>query len=757
VSLPLIAFVVEALAILTLAGFVIRRNPKSATHNLFGLFALALVMWATVNYISIITPNYSLALWTIRLVMVFAVLQSVLFALLIHTFPRATLALSRKALSLIAVVTLLGVAISLSPFLFPSITFQEGKAPQPTPSWGMAIFLPITLGSLLWGFWLLVKKNIRSTGIQKVQQRYLLVGFLITFGLLVTLLLFFATVLNDTRFVPYAPLFTLPFVGLTAYAIIRYRLMDIRAAIARSLSFSFLLGAFFLIYAAILAFAVPAFSQLIGLRVEILAAIAALISIPIARYVQQVLTKLTDRFLFQDRPNYEQALPSLSRGLSRTIDIEDVTATVLFAMRSIVRTRKVGILLRQPESGSFVPQAQEGMRNFDVTIQPDNVLVLHLKHAQTVVAKDELAIQKEQDPSADHRKEISVIQDSLDWLDVSVVIPLFVNKALTGLILLGDKLSGRPYLQEDIQFLDTFSPQAAVALENARLYKESLEFGQTLKEEVERATAELATANEQLKDLDKAKSEFLSIASHQLYTPLTALRGYLSMLMEGEFGKIPTKQAPIMDILETSSVRLIALIKSLLDISRIESGRLELDLESVDLTTMAKELVRDLMPNAAAKKLKLAFHPPAKELPHAVVDRQRIRQVMLNFTDNAIKYTDHGRIDVRLKQADDDLVFSVTDTGRGIARQDITRLFNKFTRVRDPSRLHAEGIGLGLYVAKQMVKEHHGDVQVASAGPGRGSTFSMRLPIEGSPTSLRVGEKATVEIKAAEAQGQPTL
>ena len=190
-------------------------------------------------------------------------------------------------------------------------------------------------------------------------------------------------------------------------------------------------------------------------------------------------------------------------------------------------------------------------------------------------------------------------------------------------------MPGEPYLQEDITFLSSFSPQAAVALENARLYKESLEFGRKLELEVERATHELALANDQLRDLDKAKSEFLSIASHQLYTPLTALRGYLSMIKEGDFGRVPPKQRPVYDILEKSAARLITLIRELLDISRIESGRLELNLESIDLAEMTATLIRDIMPNAINKDLDLIFDRPTEKLPRIGGDRQRLRQVVL--------------------------------------------------------------------------------------------------------------------------------
>ncbi|MEX1112593.1 MAG: HAMP domain-containing sensor histidine kinase, partial [Candidatus Andersenbacteria bacterium] len=269
-------------------------------------------------------------------------------------------------------------------------------------------------------------------------------------------------------------------------------------------------------------------------------------------------------------------------------------------------------------------------------------------------------------------------------------------------------------------------------------------------EDLQQTSAELALANEKLTELDKVKSEFLSIASHQLYTPLTALRGYISMLSEGDFGQLSDKQQEILDILNKSAVHLIELIKGLLDISRIEAGRLELKLESIDLAEVTRQLVQDLMPNAMEKKLELEFHDPGKPT-HIVADQERLRQVMLNFIDNAIKYTDKGRVDVYVKQDKGSAVFTVQDTGKGISHDDILRLFTKFTRVGGAAKYHTQGTGLGLYVAKQIVKEHHGEVSVGSPGMGRGSTFSVELPIEGAPDSLRVGETATVEIKAAEA------
>lgn len=335
-------------------------------------------------------------------------------------------------------------------------------------------------------------------------------------------------------------------------------------------------------------------------------------------------------------------------------------------------------------------------------------------------------------------RDIQAAENKNEPITESILQPLRFGKEVLGVFIISASRSLKNLSLYEQEAIAGLTGLIALALYKAKIYTD-----------LQNTSAKLEEANSKLKELDKAKSEFLSIASHQLYTPLTALRGYLSMLLEGDFGVLAEKQKPIFDILSKSTERLITLIKDLLDISRIESGRLELKLESVDLVEMAATLVRDLMPNAMNKKLQLIFNKPTQTVSHVVVDIQRVRQVMLNFVDNAIKYTPQGKIEVNLKQENDEIIFSVTDTGRGLSKDEIVKLFTKFTRVGGSQRLHTEGTGLGLYVAKQIVNEHHGNVEVTSPGHGQGSTFSMRLPIKGSPRSLKLGDKATVTIKAA--------
>lgn len=329
---------------------------------------------------------------------------------------------------------------------------------------------------------------------------------------------------------------------------------------------------------------------------------------------------------------------------------------------------------------------------------------------------------------------------AVEEIKYSLLVPLRFGQETIGVL----KISASRSLQ-DISSFERDSVTGIISLVALALYKAKLY------EDLQHATTQLENANQRLQGLDKANKEFLSLASHQLYTPVTALKGYLSMIQEGDFGATPEKFVPIIEILRKSTEHLIALIKQYLDISRIEAGRLELKLESLDLFDMSKVMVQDLMPNAMNKNLNLVLDPPAQPLPRVAADQERIRQVMLNFIDNAIKYTDQGTIRIRVATTPGRVVFSVTDTGKGMTASEIERLFVKFTRVGGDSRFRTEGTGLGLYLARKIVREHHGEVSVQSPGPGQGSTFSMILPSEGSPDSLKVGQHTSVGIKAAEA------
>ncbi|MEI6627252.1 MAG: HAMP domain-containing sensor histidine kinase [bacterium] len=243
-----------------------------------------------------------------------------------------------------------------------------------------------------------------------------------------------------------------------------------------------------------------------------------------------------------------------------------------------------------------------------------------------------------------------------------------------------------------------------------------------------KASKELEGANKELQRLDDAKSEFLSIASHQLRTPLTVIRGYVSMMLEGSFGKLPKLIKENLTKVNTASVHLVDLIESLLNISRIEAGRIEFNIQPINLENSVKEIWDGFAKRAQDKKLKLEFFPD-KKLPKVLADASKIKEVISNIIDNSIKYTLSGEISVGLHLEGASVVFSCQDTGIGIEPDDLPRLFNKFVRGKGMMQVYTEGTGLGMYFARLLVENMGGRIWVDSAGKGQGAKFSFSLPL----------------------------
>ena len=255
------------------------------------------------------------------------------------------------------------------------------------------------------------------------------------------------------------------------------------------------------------------------------------------------------------------------------------------------------------------------------------------------------------------------------------------------------------------------------------------------REKIAELAEELKKSNEELKRLDEAKSEFISIASHQLRSPLTAVKGYISILLEGTFGRLTAGQIEALHKIYVSTEHLIKLIDDLLNLSRIESGRMHYDFKKTNLLDLAKEIIEEYGPNLEKKHLRIIITEPAFPIPLIEADPDKIRQGILNLIDNAIRYTDKGGAEVRFYHKEvggkEYLGMVIEDSGRGIEKDDIEHLFTKFVRAERTRKLYTEGTGLGLYVAKKIIDDHEGRIYVESEGIGKGSSFFVELPIAG--------------------------
>ncbi len=250
------------------------------------------------------------------------------------------------------------------------------------------------------------------------------------------------------------------------------------------------------------------------------------------------------------------------------------------------------------------------------------------------------------------------------------------------------------------------------------------------KEELQDMSDRLARANEELRKLDNAKSEFISIASHQLRTPLTAIKGFLSLIMEGSYGKVSPEIQDVLNKVYASNDRIVQLVENLLNISRIESGRIQYQFEKSSIEDILKDLSDMFFVMAKNKNLTLTFTIPKKKFPLLYMDAGKIREVISNLIDNAFKYTEKGGVNVALEQRGAVARITVSDTGMGIEAATIPHLFSKFIRgSKEASRVNVAGTGLGLYVGRSFIEAHHGKIWIESEGAGKGSRFIVELPI----------------------------
>lgn len=250
------------------------------------------------------------------------------------------------------------------------------------------------------------------------------------------------------------------------------------------------------------------------------------------------------------------------------------------------------------------------------------------------------------------------------------------------------------------------------------------------KEELQQLSNQLAAANVELKRLDAAKSEFISIASHQLRTPLTAIKGYISLVLEGSYGKVIPSVQDVLNKVYTVNNRMGQLVEDLLNISRIESGRVQYNFVETSIEPIVADVVDMFVLMAKEKKLMLKMKLPRKSLPKLSLDVNKIREVISNLIDNALKYTKEGSVTVSVEGEENAVVVRVADTGIGVDPGDVKRLFEKFTRSSETMKLDVSGTGLGLYVGKNFVEAHGGLLSVESEGKGRGATFVIRLPLK---------------------------
>ena len=297
-----------------------------------------------------------------------------------------------------------------------------------------------------------------------------------------------------------------------------------------------------------------------------------------------------------------------------------------------------------------------------------------------------------------------------------VVAPMFWEDEGVGTIWVGRSFTGA-FTDKQVALLKTFADQAAIAIQNARLFRE-----------IQAKSAELEVANRQLEVANKHKSDFLANMSHELRTPLNAIIGFSEALIDRMFGDLNEKQLEYQKDIHESGKHLLSLINDILDLSKIEAGRMELELSTFDLPTAVSNAVTLIRERAQRHGISLGVEVDPR-LGEFQADERKVKQVLLNLLSNAVKFTpDGGRVEVSAKLDTDKVEIAVKDTGVGIAPEDQASLFEEFKQFGKDSSRKAEGTGLGLALTKRLVELHGGQIAVESR-VGQGSTFRVALPL----------------------------
>ncbi|HSS71748.1 MAG TPA: ATP-binding protein, partial [Casimicrobiaceae bacterium] len=267
------------------------------------------------------------------------------------------------------------------------------------------------------------------------------------------------------------------------------------------------------------------------------------------------------------------------------------------------------------------------------------------------------------------------------------------------------------FSEKEIALLKTFADQAVIAIQNARLFRE-----------IQDKSAQLEVAN-------KHKSEFLANMSHELRTPLNAIIGFSEVLIERLFGELNAKQEDYLRDIHSSGTHLLTLINDILDLSKIEAGRMELEPSTFDLAGAVANAITLVRERALRHSIMLGQQVDAT-LSEITADERKFKQILLNLLSNAVKFTpDGGRVDVLARRENSNAVISVHDTGIGIAPEDQGTVFEEFRQVGHDYTKKQEGTGLGLALTKKFVELHGGTIWLESE-PGKGSTFTFSIPIQ---------------------------
>ena len=713
-------YIPTIIGLVILAAFIGFSNFKARANRSFVVFISGIILWATISFVSDVglISNHTFAS---KLIYASAAWLPLLLLFFMRNFLRSSDGnikdKNRRKIELVIVgsASLVLTILALSNLTVVSAEMGTFGVIISEPGPLLTAHILFYLAVSIYAYAVLLSAYRKSTVINRNNALLFLVGLtlMILINIVVNGLLILVgnSDLGPLLGTPSVLIFTL----LVASSIVTHGLFDVRLIVARSLTYLlsiFTIGFGYILFAFTLSrlFFVNGVQSSTSQVVNVLITLVLVFTFP---PIKKFFDRLTSKLFYRDAYETQVILDKVSGIIVGSVDPRKVQKGALSALFDALKPTYMTFLLLSPNGrlhqGDVVGQHWR--------IHESQTLGNALKkNGKKIVFFDEL------------EDQVSSLRDILRIEDISVVSPLVTKDETIGYLILGPKKSGNIYNTQDVGLLNIASNELAVALQNAQRFEEIQAFNITLQQKVTEATREVKKTNRKLVALDEAKDEFISMASHQLRTPLTSIKGYLSMMVEGDLGKVNAAQEKALKEAFGSSQRMVYLIADFLNVSRIKTGKFVIETKEVDLPQVVGEEITQLREMAASREITLQYEAPGV-FPRVKLDDNKIRQVMMNMVDNAIYYTPSGgMVTIQLYVDARDVVFKVVDTGIGVPKREQHKLFTKFFRAGNARKARPDGTGLGLFMAQKIIVEQGGSI-IFESTEGKGSTFGFRFPL----------------------------
>lgn len=701
---------------LALSLVIFSRAAKEASAAYFGISSFFVAVWALGTLITVYANDEALAYLGLLLYLLapmFTTLYMVLFSKSFSGVENSPRFIAPLVFSLITIIGAVLVTMRIQDENILTVVSSEGVNKLDfTSPWYMLYGLFFSFMFVVAYTYLLIGLS-KSHGKARSQLKLVLLGILLTsFLALITNVLL--PYIGISEFIWLGPTLTIFYIIATCYAMIKHGLFDLRSALVLTftygLSLAALAGLYYLIGLAI-SFIFAQTNLAIGFN-GFDVAVALLLAF-LFQPVKRFFDKLTNSIFYQDNYSVDDFFAELSKALTSTNDLHSLLKKAL---------EKIALTMKSTDASFVVYTGAERSDQIGMG-QYSRISYKDVRWLDGFLSKgdDEPKVLRMLDEDEELLRRMMVSHR------IAIILPLVRQGTKMGYLFLGEHKRSN-YSARDIRVIRSLADELVIAIQNALSVEQIKELNAHLEQRVDTATKELRRSNAQLQKLDEAKDEFISMASHQLRTPLTSIKGYISMLMEGDVGAVSPEQKHVLNEAFVSSERMVRLIGDFLNVSRLQTGKFVIEKRPIDVAKLVQREVDGLSSNAAARGMKFVYNAP-KNIPQLELDENKIQQVVMNFSDNAIYYSkENSEIVVTLKKVPGWVEFTVKDTGIGVPESEQAHLFNKFFRATNARRARPDGTGVGLFLAKKVIDDHDGEI-IFKSKEGKGSTFGFRIPL----------------------------